>query len=173
MCSCGNKVPVTIYEDIKPSSWGYPMWRTLHSLAEKSGNQIHKFLDDDEYYAWKSVLNILHTCLPCALCREHYAGFVRERPYEEIIARKGVERRNGLRQWLFDLHNQAPMVSDCPRPTIDKLPEMYTAPNVNIDAEIKEVIRVLQLSSQGGMVTRNAYDAFRRYIVNLHSIVRG
>ncbi len=173
MCSCGKKVPVTIYEDIKPSTWGYPMWRVLHSLAEKSGNQIHKFLDDDEYYAWKSVLNILHTCLPCALCREHYSGFVREHPYDDIIAMKGVDRRNGLRQWLFDLHNQAPMVSDCPRPTIDKLPEMYSEPNVNIDAEIKEVIRVLQLSSQGGMVTRNAYDAFRRYIINLHSIVRG
>jgi hypothetical protein len=149
------------------------MWRVLHSLVEKSGNQINNVLDDDELYAWKSVLNILHTCLPCALCREHYSGFVRENPYEPIINRRGADRRNGLRQWLFDLHNQTPMVADCPRPTIDKLPELYSDKVINIDAEIREVIRVLQLSSQGGMVSRNAYDAFRRYITNLHSIVRG
>ncbi len=149
------------------------MWRVLHSLAEKTGNQINKFLDEDEFYAWKSVLNILHTCLPCNLCREHYSGFVRENPYDGIIVLKGAERRDALRKWLFDLHNQAPMVSDCPRPTLDMLPGLYSEPNVNIDNDIKEVIRILQLASQGGMVTRNAYDAFRRYITNLHSIVRG
>jgi hypothetical protein len=173
MCSCGKRLPVTLFEEIKPSTWGYPMWRVLHGLVEKSGRQTNKFLDDDEFYAWKSVLNILHTCLPCNLCRDHYSGFVREHPYDDIIARRGAERREGLRKWLFDLHNQAPMVSDCPRPTIDKLPELYTEPACNVDAEIREVIRVLQLSSQGGLVARNAFDAFRRYITNLHTILRG
>ena len=173
MCSCGKRVQITLFDDIKPSAWGYPMWRVLHSLTELSGAQINKFLDQDEYYAWKSVLNILHTCLPCALCREHYSGYVREHPYEPIISLSGSERRVALRQWLFDLHNNTPMTGTCPRPTIEQLPDLYSTVNVDIDAEIKEIVRILQLSSQGGIIPRDAYDAFRRYVTNLYTIVRG
>jgi hypothetical protein len=173
MCSCGKRVQVTLFDDIKPTAWGYPMWRVLHSLTELSGAQINKFLDQDEYYAWKSVLNILHTCLPCALCREHYSGWVQENPYEPIISLSGSERKNALRKWLFDLHNFTPMTGTCPRPTIEQLPDLYSTANIDIDAEIKEIVRILQLSSQGGIIPRDAYDAFRRYITNLYTIVRG
>ncbi len=173
MCSCGKRIAVTLFDDIKPSTWGYPMWRVLHSLTELSGAQQNKFLDQDEYYAWKSVLNILHTCLPCALCREHYSGFVKENPYEPVISLVGSERKTALRKWLFDLHNNAPMTGTCPRPTLDQLPDLYSTDKVDIDAEIKEVVRILQLSSQGGIIPRDAYDAFRRYVTNLHTILRG
>lgn len=173
MCSCGKRISVTLFDDIKPSTWGYPMWRILHSLTELTGRQVNKFLDQDEYYAWKSVLNILHTCLPCALCREHYIGYIRENPYESIISASGLARKNALREWLFNLHNFTPMTGTCSRPTIDQLPELYSITNIDIDTEIKEIVRILQLSSQGGIIPRDAYDAFRRYITNLHTIVRG
>jgi hypothetical protein len=65
------------------------------------------------------------------------------------------------------------MTGTCPRPTIEQLPELYSTSNIDIDTAIKEIVRILQLSSQGGIIPRDAYDALRRYITNLYTIVRG
>lgn len=72
--------------------WGPRIWRILHSLAEISDRV-------DCGPAWRVALSTTAEMLPCAVCRAHFHGHVRQIPLPV-----GKIPRDGLRRRLWAAH---------------------------------------------------------------------
>jgi hypothetical protein len=97
--------------------WGPVFWRILHTLAEKTGRkqQIKAMrYDEAEKNLWICIFDSLRTSLPCPKCREHYRNycttnpyiniFIKEKQRNKIIEWTNDEKRQKLREWLYNLH---------------------------------------------------------------------
>jgi len=84
------------------AEWGPPMWKLLHSMAEKAGTSV---LQVDEKRAWISFLRLTEGILPCPMCRDHYRQWRRTHPLEDFLANHGDLFRERVREWLWGLHD--------------------------------------------------------------------
>ena len=83
--------------------WGPPLWRALHSMAERAGTSV---IELDEVRAWINVLRLTEGVLPCAMCRAHYRGWRQSHPLEEFLGSRGQFFRDRVREWVWGLHNE-------------------------------------------------------------------
>ena len=75
---------------IDPKVWGPPLWRVLHTAAERVPVASA---------AWVAVVDALKTSLPCAECTGHYVAWVSD------VTRRVVEGETDMRAWWLALHN--------------------------------------------------------------------
>jgi hypothetical protein len=92
------------------AQWGPRMWRFLHSMAEKVGKSIdvrsQTQRNNEEKRLWIVLIQLLQKTMPCPLCRQHFREYVMRNGFGQIFNVIGDDRRNGLRTWLWSLHNQ-------------------------------------------------------------------
>jgi hypothetical protein len=77
--------------------WGTPMWEALHSISFGYPENPTK-QDEQNYYNFYTNLQYV---LPCSLCRESYATFIKCIPLKEYLS-----SRDRLTFWVFSIHNE-------------------------------------------------------------------
>lgn len=83
------------------ADWGPPMWKLLHSMAERAGSSV---LQVDEVRAWIQVLRLTEAVLPCAMCRAHYKEWRTRRPLDALLPYRAEMFKERVREWLWELH---------------------------------------------------------------------
>lgn len=81
---------------LPPSVWGPFFWHTMHISAlgyPSSPSYGHK-------KAAKEFFESLIFLIPCPVCREHYAEFMKSMPVTPFL-----DRREDLFKWTVELHN--------------------------------------------------------------------
>jgi hypothetical protein len=84
-------------------TWGPPLWRILHSLADRVGYLRLRQLPQEESRIWSQLLLQLSHTLPCPLCREHYISYYKNNNPNSTISNGNF--KDYIRTWLFTLHN--------------------------------------------------------------------
>lgn len=91
----------TIYA-AKPASegkpWGKITWYFIHTFCEKIDEQFFMANKEKCFEVLTSVCNMI----PCPLCRNHAAQYLKKNPMPRIIKNKG-----DLKNYFFNFHNQA------------------------------------------------------------------
>jgi hypothetical protein len=120
---------------VSPAEWGPTTWELLHGIAERVGNQQSLTLIRDEKNEIRLALRKLAALLPCQKCQAHYRDWIRRNPPDDILDRSGEYLQDGLRDWVFRLHedvNQRREVNS--GVTIDTLREKYLSINMRANA---------------------------------------
>lgn len=147
--------------------WGPPLWRILHTLAERLGRQTVRLLETDERRVWVNLLKSIQLMMPCAKCRVHYKDWRLKHPVERFIT--SYDLRIDARLWLWSLHEEVNRGKGCLGPALEELPGLYGG---RTGQEIQEDIRLLNEALQQAILERlippEAVQAFR----NCLSMVR-
>ena len=80
-----------------PAIWGPLFWKTMHIVS--LGYSPSPTSEEKEGVA--AFYESLATAIPCPICKEHYAHFLKEMP-----VRNAVQSRDALIEWVFDIHNK-------------------------------------------------------------------
>jgi len=84
------------------SEWGPVLWKIIHVLSTKLGNQTNKILQNDELNYYNNFTKNLGTVLPCKVCRKHY--------YDYALKNKKTVEYSELRDYSINyymkLHNE-------------------------------------------------------------------
>lgn len=82
---------------LPPSSWGPFFWHTMHIVAlgyPLKPTYAHK-------KSAKEFYESLQFLIPCPICREHYASYMKEVPISPFL-----DRRDDLFKWTVTVHNK-------------------------------------------------------------------
>ena len=102
-----------------PDVWGPPLWRLLHSLAERLGKQTSIILITDEIRAWTNFLKSVEHVIPCAKCRGHYKRWRLAHRIENAV------NREEARAWLWGLHREVNEERKVASPPLTEMPALY------------------------------------------------
>ena len=80
---------------MSPSVWGPIFWNTMHIVTLGYSHAPSKEEQDAATQFFQSLAYVI----PCPICKEHYATFLKQTP-------PAVRNRNDLINWLFELHNK-------------------------------------------------------------------
>lgn len=138
--------------------WGPELWTILHSSAERFG-QPSKRLPDDEKRIWFGLLRSLQFSLPCPLCKKHYISYFHT---NQILL-----TREGVRSWLFNLHNQVNQRNNKPNEmTLEKLTEQYGKP-FRFSQHYRIVVKQMMMALRLGWSTREDIQRTIRFFEEL------
>ncbi len=100
-------VAASLPVEIAPATvWGPALWSILHCMAYRTGRSGNIRMDADEARHFESLIDSLHTVLPCAECQDHCKMYLngagKERKWRGLY---GENLRNTVSKWLSDFHN--------------------------------------------------------------------
>jgi hypothetical protein len=107
-----------------PNVWGPPLWRILHSLAERLGRQHNSILVSDERRAWINFLKSVGAAIPCNRCKKHYEDWSKKNKIEAFLSHPYGTLREEARKWLWALHteiNEESKVTNIPLSDVENL----------------------------------------------------
>jgi hypothetical protein len=58
-----------------PSEWGPLLWKIIHSINQKLGNQTNNLLQKDEMNYYNNFTKQIGFVLPCKVCKKHYYDY--------------------------------------------------------------------------------------------------
>jgi hypothetical protein len=144
---------------VQNSEWGPPLWRILHTLAERVGKQTVLMLAQDETRAWIGLLQHVEGIMPCQMCRGHYRAWRTRRSLEGLYGGSDASR-----EWVWALHedvNQRRGVTAEQGVPFARLTELY-GPGRNrqefqqdIDTLVAVLLRAAQQRLVDGGVVRD------------------
>lgn len=155
---------------VSNSEWGPPLWRILHTLAEKIGGQTHKLLIADEERLWEQLLVQLETVLPCSLCKKHYRE---RRKGFSLDGLHGQRLREESRRWLWTLHETVNKEREVTSGiTLEQLPALYGGRRAaDIQADLNSFLEVLQRGMQAGLVDGVAVRTWKTTLSHLRALL--
>jgi hypothetical protein len=123
---------------VQPSIWGPPLWRVLHTCAERLGKQKFVLLAEDEKRVWLELLRELEFVMPCAVCKKHYKERCKKHacpfPIDSLKRYSGEAFQVAARKWLWELHESVTLskqrdLSGAPIQSVllSDLPDIYGA----------------------------------------------
>ena len=150
--------------------WGPPLWRILHTLAERLGQQKLTLMAVDERRAWTNFIRTIDSAMPCARCRAHFKTWRLKHTIERFVNSRVI--REDARQWLWALHQDVNLERGVSGLTLEEVPELYAR---RTNQEIQEDIRVVLESFQKGVLLRlvapEGVAAFRKALSHLRLFV--
>lgn len=153
-----------------PREWGNPLWKILHSITESLGNQKNSIIATDEAHEIVFLLRDVEKIMPCALCRTHYNAWRKQHPLEQLSSLRGLALREGVRKWLYDLHENVnkdrKIVSGI---TLEQIPEIY-AP-IDIRTEWAKFFQLMKSSTESGLVSQTVLENFHRHLGILRKLL--
>lgn len=150
--------------------WGPPLWKILHGIAEALGNQSVPMLATDEAHEIVFLLRDVEKIMPCQLCRTHYREWRKNHPLEEIDRLRGHMLKTGVRQWLFDCHEQVNQSRNIESElNVDQMPELYG--NVDFKEAWGEFFTKVKLNTEIGLVSQSVLENFHRRLGMLRKLV--
>ena len=136
---------------VQNAEWGPPLWRILHTLAERLGQQTHPILIQDEARLWGQLLLQTNTILPCKLCQMHYREWRARHSLEGI---RGSYLRDESRRWLWALHEnvneERGVKSGIDLSGVEALYGVRTTSD--LQADLEALLGVLQRATQAGLL---------------------
>lgn len=116
--------------------WGPYFWTVLHTFAECVGYQTDPILSSDEAEAWIVLLKTQVAVMPCPVCKQHYAEWLRTHRVDRLREIHGFVRYQWLQKLLWDLHEQvrkrsSTETSSVSSVTLDQLPTVYPRNSLN------------------------------------------
>jgi Erv1 / Alr family len=94
-----QRVGVNSQANLKSRLWGPPLWKSLHAISfgypENPDTECRK-----RYYDF--IYSLPHV-LPCAACRAHFRGLLRNPKYR--LDKKALRSRDSFSRWLVRAHN--------------------------------------------------------------------
>jgi hypothetical protein len=129
---------------VQNADWGPPLWRILHTAAERLGRQPTGLLAADERRAWIQLLKVTEGILPCAQCRKHYGEWKKARPLDGLGA--GSALRPSSREWLWRLHEAVNerTAAQRPRPTLEEVEALYAPLAKDLAKEFDALRKIIQ-----------------------------
>ena len=156
---------------VNPSEWGPHLWRILHWLAEQVGNQKSKILQGDEINAWKKLFRIVANIVPCAMCKGHYLEYLKANiDVEKIGFVEGDERREFIRRWLWELHEDVNKRREVQGIPFDSLSEICGS--IDFIVERDALYEALMRALRKNIVTRDNITQFKTAINTLFGMYR-
>ena len=157
---------------VQNSVWGPPMWRSLHTLAEKLGRQTKPLLEVDEVRCWVQMLRALGGAMPCALCRDHYQAGRKRNPIEDFMPLRKTALREAARKWLWALHEEVNRGRNINGPPLDQMEAMYAGRGaLEIRADLDIIARMAKEAMPLRVLSGEQYRAFREKMVLLQRTV--
>lgn len=151
-------------------SWGPPLWRILHGLAECLGNQSVAMLATDEAHEIIFLLRDVEKIMPCQLCRGHYREWRKNHPLEDIDKLRGHMLKTGVRKWVYDLHETVNVSRGIQSGiSLEQIPDMYKS--VDLRNAWEEYFTKVKLSTEIGLVSQTTLQNFHRRLGMLRKIV--
>lgn len=131
--------------------WGPPLWRILHTLAERVGRQGIPLLAMDEMRAWTALLRSTEGIMPCSLCRTHYRAWKHTHPLEGMA---GSGLAPLTRKWLWELHDTVNRQRGVEGGVgFEQLSEIYgTKSTAELQHDIDILLNVLQRATQASQL---------------------
>ena len=111
--------------------WGNAMWRFLHGMCERiGGREIKKTKGavDEEKRVWNMLLQAIGVGLPCPQCRLHYKEYMMTHSYMHCLTLTGESRKEALRKWLWELHENVNLQTNKSPPStvrLEDIPQLY------------------------------------------------
>lgn len=140
--------------------WGQPLWRLLHTLAERLGRQTIRLLETDERRAWVALLRAVQMVMPCAKCRVHYKAWRISHPTERFIT--SCDLRADAREWLWALHEEVNRERGLVGPSLEELSGIYASrASHEIQEDAQAVLAVFQRAVLERLIPPETIHAFR------------
>jgi hypothetical protein len=153
-----------------PSDWGPPLWKILHTLAEKLGNHSHRILVEDQRRAWVQFLKSIDSVLPCVKCQNHYKIWRKNNPVEVFLYLEGPNLRTQAREWVWKLHtsvNENKGITD--NPELDSMESMYF--DTYLQAEINKCFTSFKTAMVLRTLTNEKYQVFKKTLYTLRYFI--
>ena len=99
-----------------PSVWGPFFWHTMHIVA--LGYSKNPTYTDKK--CAKEFYESLAFLLPCSICREHYKGYLQEKPISTFL-----DSRTDLIKWTIQIHNKVNQMLGKPEWTLEEVLSYY------------------------------------------------
>ena len=99
-----------------PSVWGPFFWHTIHIVA--LGYSKNPTYTDKK--CAKEFYESLAFLLPCSICREHYKGYLQEKPISTFL-----DSRTDLIKWTIQIHNKVNKMLGKPEWTLEEVLSYY------------------------------------------------
>jgi hypothetical protein len=153
-----------------PREWGTPLWKLLHGLAESLGKQTNAILATDEAHEIVFLLRDVEKVMPCQLCRLHYNAWRKAHPLEQIGALRGQALREGVKRWLFDLHENVNRDRKIQSGiSYEQLSELYAT--IDIRGEWGKFFELMKASTEVGLVSQTILQNFHRHLGILRKLI--
>ena len=150
--------------------WGPALWKMLHGIAETLGNQSVPMLATDEAHEIVFLLRDVEKIMPCQLCRVHYRAWRTDHPLEEIDKLRGYMLKTGVRQWLYDLHEDVNRSRGIESGlTLEEIEEMYKS--TDLKEAWGDFFTKVKLTTEVGLVSQSVLQNFHRRYGMLRKIV--
>ena len=170
-CNCNKKKAIapslnrgtTI--NLETAEWGPIFWRILHGMVELTGRASSRILDMQEYHKWNDFINSIADAIPCTDCRAHFRQYMTTNKPEPLLRKSFIERRNGLREWFYNLHSNTPKINTVDTPTIEELPTIYK--DVHFRADFKTLLSYLSEAVRLDIVKSLMLYKFKRNLNEL------
>ena len=117
-----------------PCVWGATLWKILHTIAEFTNSPGVPEISRE----WRTLINVLPTCMPCPECAMHFQKWSRENPLRDPIS------RDDIRNWLLNLHNHLNVADGAAVFTPDMLTELYGGDKYVRFAALQQMIHNLR-----------------------------
>jgi hypothetical protein len=143
--------------------WGPPLWRLLHTLAERLGRQTIRLLETDERRAWVALLRAVQMVMPCAKCRAHYKAWRTSHPTERFMT--SYDLRADAREWLWALHEEVNREKGITGPTLEEISTLYgSRAGYEIQEDLRVVLAVFQQAVLERHIPPETVHAFRNAV---------
>lgn len=139
-------------------------------MAECLGNQSVPMLATDEAHEIVFLLRDVEKIMPCQLCRIHYREWRKDHPLEELNRLRGYMLKTGVRQWVYDLHEDVNRSRGLESGlTVDHMEDMYN--QTDLKEAWAEFFTKVKLTSEVGLVSQTVLQAFHRRLGMLRKLV--
>lgn len=153
---------------VTAQQWGPPMWRMLHTLAQRLGRTPIVVQMNDERYIWISFIRLIEHVMPCARCRFHYHDYLQRHPAERSMGFTGDTLRNAATTWLHRLHNEVNTHNRKVIVPFEDLEGMYRLRHQSeLQMDITELTPILNEAAQARLISGEGLRAFRAQLVRL------
>jgi len=145
-----------------PAEWGPPMWRILHTFAERLGKQTHPITISDEKRAWTMLLKSTESVLPCAKCKAHFQSWRKRNPIEASVALDGEPLRIWARQWVYYLHDEVNQEKGVTSPGLEEVQQLFQSRTAREQTDdIREINAHLLKASQSRIIAGEHIHTFK------------
>ena len=147
--------------------WGPPFWTLLHSLAERLGTQALDTMAADEAREMVLVLKGVEFVMPCEKCRAHFHEYRVKHPLDSYMERRGTYLRQGIREWIYNLHEQVNARNGAPSFPLEQLTPQYKF--IDIPSVWTTLLKYLQTAVSNGQIIGENLKSFRRHLTLLRA----
>ena len=164
---CACRVPWETYPEA--SVWGPILWKLMHGLAERVGSTPFPMYAEDERRYWIALLKAMGKMIPCPTCKEHYAAYTKENPFEAPLKTQSyLDLNNWIRTYLWDLHNWVNQSNGKPEFPFEEISILYN--KVNLRETLKDLRRPVELAIQLSGTQIVGFQEFSKHLSMLFSI---